>query len=40
MITFEFGMAETQNLDKYSIFIKFRGDNFHDNIAKIKSYKL
>ena len=38
MITFEFGMAETQNLDKYSIFIKFRGDNFHDNIAKIKSY--
>ena len=38
MITIEFGMAEHQTLDKNSLFIKFYGKDFQDNLAKIKSF--
>ena len=38
MITIEFGKAENQNLDSNSLFIKFRGDHFQENLAKIKGF--
>lgn len=38
MITIEFGMAEKQTLDNNSLFIRFRGENFNENLAKIKGY--
>lgn len=38
MITIEFGTAEKQNLDSNSLFIKFYGADFQDNIAKIKGF--
>ena len=38
MITFEFGKSEKIVLDKNSIFIKFYGNDFKENVARIKSY--
>lgn len=38
MITIEFGAAEKQSLDRNSLFIKFYGDDFQENLSKIKTY--
>ena len=38
MITIEFGTAENQNLDRNSLFLKFYGNDFKDNVEKIKKY--
>lgn len=38
MITVEFGKAEKQNLDPNSVFLRFSGSDFQDNLAKIKSF--
>ena len=38
MVIIEFGMAETQTLDSNSLFLRFSGNDFNDNIAKIKGY--
>lgn len=38
MITIEFGAAENQTLDRNSLFLKFYGDDFRENIDKIKNY--
>ena len=38
MVIIEFGAAENQTLDKNSLFIRFSGNDFKDNIDKIKSY--
>ena len=40
MVIIEFGAAENQTLDKNSLFLKFSGNDFRDNIDKIKSYSL
>lgn len=37
-LCFEFGNAEKQTLDKYSIFLRFRGPNFNENLTRIKSF--
>ena len=38
MITIEFGAAENQTLDRNSLFIRFMGDDFRENLDKIKSF--
>ena len=38
MVIIEFGAAENQTLDKNSLFLKFSGSDFRDNIDKIKGY--
>lgn len=38
MITIEFGAAENQTLDRNSIFIKFYGNDFKENLEKIKKF--
>lgn len=38
MITIEFGIAENQNLDKNSLFIKFRTGDFRKNVDRIKGF--
>lgn len=38
MITIEFGKSEQTSLDKNSMFIKFYGSDFKENISKIKSF--
>ena len=38
MISIEFGVAEKQNLDTNSLFIKFYGDDFQQNLEKIKGF--
>ena len=38
MITIEFGRAEKQTLDSNSLFIKFMGPDFRENLEKIKSF--
>ena len=38
MITIEFGAAEKQSLDRNSLFIRFYGDDFQDNLSKIKGF--
>ena len=38
MITIEFGAAENQILDRNSLFLKFSGNDFRENIDKIKKY--
>ena len=38
MITIEFGAAENQTLDRNSLFLKFSGNDFRENIDKIKKY--
>lgn len=38
MVYIEFGAAEKQNLDRNSLFIRFRGNDFQDNLAKIKGF--
>ena len=35
MITIEFGAAENQTLDRNSLFLKFSGNDFRENIDKI-----
>jgi len=38
MVIIEFGRAETQTLDKNSLFLKFSGSDFAQNIDRIKKY--
>lgn len=38
MITIEFGKAEKQSLDANSLFIRFFGNDFMDNLTKIKGF--
>lgn len=38
MVIIEFGAAETQTLDKNSLFLRFSGNDFKDNIDKIKGF--
>lgn len=38
MVYIEFGTAEKQTLDRNSLFIRFRGNDFQENLARIKSY--
>lgn len=38
MVIIEFGKAETQTLDSNSLFLKFMGNDFKDNINKIKTF--
>lgn len=38
MVTIEFGAAEKQTLDANSLFLKFYGNDFKDNLEKIKGY--
>lgn len=38
MITIEFGAAEHQTLDSNSLFMRFYGDDFRENLDKIKSF--
>ena len=38
MITIEFGAAEKQNLDRNSLFIRFFGSDFRQNLDKIKGF--
>lgn len=38
MVGIEFGKAEKQHLDKNSIFIRFKGDDFQQNLEKIKGF--
>lgn len=38
MVTIEFGAAEKANLDKNSLFLKFYGSDFKQNLDRIKSY--
>ena len=38
LVTIEFGVAERQSLDKNSMFIKFMGYDFAENLNKIKGY--
>lgn len=38
MITIEFGKSEQTNLDKNSLFIKFSGNDFKENLEKIKGF--
>lgn len=38
MITIEFGKAENQKLDSNSLFLKFRGNDFKENLEKIKTF--
>lgn len=38
MVTFEFGVAENQSLDRNSIFIKFYGNDFQEGVKRIKGY--
>lgn len=38
MVIIEFGKAERQSLDSNSLFIRFSGWDFKDNLAKIKGY--
>ena len=38
MITIEFGKAEKQTLEANSLYIKFYGDDFRENLDKIKSF--
>lgn len=38
MITIEFGAAENQTLDSNSLFIRFMGDDFQENLNKMKSF--
>ena len=38
MITIEFGAAENQTLDRNSLFIRFMGNDFRENLDKIKSF--
>lgn len=38
MIVIEFGKAETQTLDSNSLFLRFTGNDFKENLEKIKGY--
>lgn len=38
MVIVEFGKAENQTLDSNSLFIRFSGNDFKDNLDKIKTY--
>lgn len=38
MITIEFGMAEKQNLDSNSLFIKMYGNDFMQSLNRLKNY--
>ena len=38
MFTIEFGAAETQTLDRNSLFLRFYGEDFRENLDKIKSF--
>lgn len=38
MITIKFDTSKQQTLDKYSLFLRFSGYDFRDNLAKIKSF--
>ena len=38
MITIEFGAAENQTLDSNSLFLRFMGDDFQENLNKMKSF--
>ena len=38
MVNFEFGKAEHQNLDRNSVFITFKGDDFKRNLDLIKGF--
>lgn len=38
MVIVEFGKAETQTLDSNSLFLRFSGSDFNENIQKIKGY--
>ena len=38
MVIVEFGMAEQQTLDSNSLFLKFRGSDFKENLERIKGY--
>lgn len=38
MITVEFGKAEKQSLDRNSLFLKFSGSDFSENLEKIKGF--
>ena len=38
MVIVEFGKAETQTLDSNSLFLRFTGNDFNENIQKIKGY--
>ena len=38
MVIIEFGMAETQSLDSNSLFLRFSGSDFKQNVDRIKNY--
>ena len=38
MVIIEFGMAETQSLDSNSLFLRFSGGDFKQNVDRIKNY--
>ena len=38
MVIIEFGKAEQLTLDKNSLFIRFAGPDFKENVARIKGY--
>lgn len=38
MVIIEFGKAENQTLDSNSLFLKFAGNDFKENLNKIKNY--